>query len=410
MLSEPPNKFPITIKRGYATVKIYQIKNRGNTMYTLAYSSPHGRVRENVSDLSSARRKAADIAGKLTREEAHVLELNGQDKRIYVSARSAVAPTGIALDIAARQFAVAYEILGRDAIVEAAHYFKKHVDVNLPNIPIAEAVEKFYSAKTAEGMSQLYLKDIRLILGDLASAFHSPITSVVTEDLRLYLNQKKIGSVARNNRRRLIVALFNFAKGEGWLPKAEATAADGLGAYKVKSKDVQIFAPEEVRALIKHAKPEFMPWVALIAFGGVRREELKKGLAWEDINFSKRTIIVPAGIAKTGRKRKIEMASNLFGCLAFYRSLKGPIFNKDPRRYLADLTATSGVTWKVNALRHSFGSYRMEQTKNAGQVALEMGNSPSVVMEHYFEIVDASKAKAYWAIIPKSKGSGIKTA
>lgn len=124
-------------------------------MYTLAYSSPHGRVRENVSDLSSARRKAADIAGKLTREEAHVLELNGQDKRIYVSARSAVAPTGIALDIAARQFAVAYEILGRDAIVEAAHYFKKHVDVNLPNIPIAEAVEKFYSAKTAEGMSQL---------------------------------------------------------------------------------------------------------------------------------------------------------------------------------------------------------------------------------------------------------------
>jgi len=28
---------------------------------------------------------------------------------------------------------------------------------------------------------------------------------------------------------------------------------------------------------------------------------------------------------------------------------------------------------KRNALRHSFGSYRMEMVKNAGQVALEMG-------------------------------------
>jgi hypothetical protein len=33
------------------------------------------------------------------------------------------------------------------------------------------------------------------------------------------------------------------------------------------------------------------------------------------------------------------------------------------------------VKYKRNALRHSFGSYRMETVKNAGQVALEMGNS-----------------------------------
>ena len=37
----------------------------------------------------------------------------------------------------------------------------------------------------------------------------------------------------------------------------------------------------------------------------------------------------------------------------------------------------------------------MEQTKNAGQVALEMGNSATVVMEHYFEIVDAKAADKY---------------
>ena len=33
------------------------------------------------------------------------------------------------------------------------------------------------------------------------------------------------------------------------------------------------------------------------------------------------------------------------------------------------------MKYKRNALPHSFGSYRMETVKNAGQVALEMGNS-----------------------------------
>jgi hypothetical protein len=43
----------------------------------------------------------------------------------------------------------------------------------------------------------------------------------------------------------------------------------------------------------------------------------------------------------------------------------------------------------------------MEQTKNEGQVALEMGNSPKVVKDHYFEIVDERAAREYWNIMPQ---------
>ena len=32
------------------------------------------------------------------------------------------------------------------------------------------------------------------------------------------------------------------------------------------------------------------------------------------------------------------------------------------------------------------------------KVALEMGNSPQVVKDHYFEIVDEHAAKDYWSI------------
>jgi hypothetical protein len=78
----------------------------------------------------------------------------------------------------------------------------------------------------------------------------------------------------------------------------------------------------------------------------------------------------------------------------------GPIFDTDPRRQIEKVVTASGVKWKRNGLRHSFGSYRMEQTKNEGQVALEMGNSPQVVKDHYFEIVDERAAHNYWSIKP----------
>jgi len=50
--------------------------------------------------------------------------------------------------------------------------------------------------------------------------------------------------------------------------------------------------------------------------------------------------------------------------------------------------------------RRGFGSYRLEQTKNAGQVALEMGNSAGIVMKHYFEIIDEKATREYWLIKP----------
>ena len=64
------------------------------------------------------------------------------------------------------------------------------------------------------------------------------------------------------------------------------------------------------------------------------------------------------------------------------------------------------VKYKRNALRHSFGSYRMETRKNAGQVALEMGNSAAIVMKHYFDIVEARASSRTSAPLRGSAGSG----
>jgi integrase len=403
MKQDTRDKFPLTIRKGHALVRIYRVKNRDAINYCVSYVSPTGRQRRNFADLDLAKREAASVAQHLADGDMEALKLTGQERQIYVEAERAIAGTGLPLHSVAHEFARAFDILGGAHIVEAARYYKKHVDTDLPQLSAQEVVDKFYAAKEAEGMSAAYLKGIRVLLGDFARDFQCPLSSVQPDDLRQYLNAKRIGLVAKGNRRRLLVTLFNFAKAQGWLRANEETAAEALGTYKIKRHDVVIYTPAEIAKLLNAADVDFIPYLALIAFGGLRREELRKGLLWGLINFDRGDIIVPAAIAKTNRKRKIVMSENLLAWLAPYRMKHGPIFPHDPQRRIAKLAKASGVKWKRNALRHSFGSYRMEQTKNEGLVALEMGNSPKIVKDHYFEIVDERAAQKYWDIKPLSK-------
>lgn len=57
--------------------------------------------------------------------------------------------------------------------------------------------------------------------------------------------------------------------------------------------------------------------------------------------------------------------------------------------------------WPNNALRHSFGSYHLAQFKDAAALALQMGNSPSMIFKHYRELVKPKDAERYWGIGPE---------
>jgi len=398
---QAPDRFPMIVRKGHATVKIYEVTNRDRKNFTVTYlTAADGRVRKTFADLGLAKQEAENIALNLNSGDLEALKLTGGDKQVYTEAQRAIRRTGANLIVVANEYARAWDILGHGGIVEAARYFKKHVETGLPDVTVAEAVSRFTAAKKAEGMSDLYLKDIRGYLGRFVASFQCNIATIQPEDLRQYLNALDAGPVTRNNHRRLLVALFNFAKGEGWLPANEETAAQRLGAYKVKEREVEIFTPSEVAKLVAHAEEDFLPWIVLIAFGGVRNEELAKGLVWESVNFNRGYIIVPASIAKTNRKRKIDLPENALEWLAPYRNRTGPIFDRDFRKPLKRTCEAARLKYKRNALRHSFGSYRMETVKNAGQVALEMGNSAAIVMKHYFDIVEARAAKEYWNIRP----------
>jgi hypothetical protein len=51
-------------------------------------------------------------------------------------------------------------------------------------------------------------------------------------------------------------------------------------------------------------------------------------------------------------------------------------------------------------MRHSFVSYRLADTGNAAQTALESGHDQAVLFRHYRELVKPKDAKRFWATKP----------
>ena len=54
-------------------------------------------------------------------------------------------------------------------------------------------------------------------------------------------------------------------------------------------------------------------------------------------------------------------------------------------------------------LRHSYGAYRLPILKSADALALEMGNSPDVMIARYRELVTPKEAARFWEIKPSKR-------
>ena len=72
----------------------------------------------------------------------------------------------------------------------------------------------------------------------------------------------------------------------------------------------------------------------------------------------------------------------------------------EPEVVLRPVGVVDGFEWPNNVLRHSFISYRIAIVKSAEQVALEAGNSPTIIFKHYRELATEEQADEWFGIFP----------
>jgi integrase len=183
--------------------------------------------------------------------------------------------------------------------------------------------------------------------------------------------------------------------------KANALAAnplEGLEPFRVKRKTkVEILTPQEMEAFLSALDRDWLPFFAICAFTGLRREEVSR-LDWIEIKLDRSLIDLPAEKGKNNRRKLEEIPANLTKILKPFVREAGFVKPKKKLQHAME-TAVAGakIQWKQNCLRHSFCSYAVA-LKGLEWTSDQADHSIAILKRDYREVVTKADAEAYFAI------------
>jgi integrase len=411
-------------KTGNVTVSIYRrVKAHKPTRAKYVsfevsdYTAGYRRLRS-FADSTEAIEEAKRIGRLLSTGEATAATMRNSEAASYGRAVELLRPLGTPLELAAAHYAEAFKILGRDRIVEAASDFIRRNPTERPPRTVKQVADELVELKRNRQASARYLEDLRTRLDTFAQRFAVNVDTITTADVQRWLDGMDAAPRTVRNFRNAANGLFKFAEARGYIAKGEnpVTATEKITARN--SEPISIYTPAELARLLDAAPEWFKPVIALQAFAGLRSAEVMR-LDWRDVKLDRGHVEICAGKSKTATRRLVPITENLAAWLAPHARKSGKVFRHsrayfhEVQRDVAAATeakadakngigAQKPVTWKHNALRHSFVSYRVADIADVPRVALESGNSPAMIFAHYRELVTPADAKTWFAVAPEA--------
>jgi len=404
---EPPT-WPLEVRSGSSVVKIYRATIGGVVRHQLRWFEAGEVKRQTITDEGKAILAAREKAEKLDAGEHATLLLSALEAEEYRHWKEICGDVSVSAAI--NEWARATKALSGIPISDAvAYYNARHKG---QDIVLSQAIAEFLVGLQGRGVSVVYRQRLSDRLEHLREAYGSKsIRSITEQDLRAFIEAMGGAPRTRKNVRDGIVTLWRWARDQGYLPRDIQTEAERLPAPKIRRKTtIEIFSPEEIKKILMAAPGHVRPAIAICAFAGVRSQGEITRLRWEHFRWEQGVIDVATisdedgeaeAVSKTGDRRIVPIHPNLAAWLADKKEACGPVIKLAvPDRAYRRAARDAGVPWRHNGLRHSYGSYRVAQTKSIDQTSLEMGNSPAMIKKHYLEAVHEDKAKEWFSVVP----------
>lgn len=387
---------------GAVTLRIHQT-TAGS--YVFKYPRDGKLIQVRRAALADARTEANRIATIINRGNARILSMTPADAETYARILTRVEPVGKSPELAIEEWVFNQKRLPKDVSQSrAVDYYLEHCDEALPERTPEQVLGEMSASKRQDGLSARHVEDLENRCQKFADTFTRPLASITATQIDGWLRGMPVGGRTRNNYRVAVQTLFSFARARGYLPR-DWRAMAGVATAKASPSEIEIYTPAEMAKLLKAAPAKILTFLLLGGFAGIRSAEFCR-LAWADVWGRPGYITVTAGKAKTAARRLVPLLPNLAAWLRPFRKRTGPMWAHGHTylyEVIEDVTAAAGVTWKANGLRHSFISYRVAQIQDVPQVALEAGNSPRKIFEHYRELVGPKEARKWFGIMPAKK-------
>lgn len=297
---------------------------------------------------------------------------------------------------------------GEGSLLDAVRLFVRETSFRkkLASVPlVSEALTVYLDTKQAElargELSKLTVDELQSNARIICQAFGSVRVAEVTEaavaSFAAKLPQKPQG---RKNIVTKLLQFFNFCVRQKWIAMNPAANVK----VKVRTREVEILSIDQVRRLLLAAGAAdpasgVLPFIALQLYAGLRPFEAAQ-LRWESIHFETSQIEVKAATSKTRQTRFVPIETCLAELLLPRRRPLGLIPGPHFEKILRSVKKEAGlIPWPVDVLRHCYGSYWLAVNKDRAHLAELMGNSLSVIRQHYRRAIPEATAREYWHLL-----------
>jgi hypothetical protein len=385
------------------------------SFYVDARASGRGRIR--APSIEEAKAKGKPVAKEVAAEGASAIQLSSEERRIYVSAAQILKPFGLTVDEGARKLAEFLEKLDGESFDKVHEgYSAGRQELKTDGKTTEIYALYLHEQESVRGNSKYHIRDVKRWVGKFVQEFPGRIIPITSDQIKGWLEKRGKRARSKNNARNHIRAFFNFARKNDYLPQGNPHAAEKISPFKDQRKiisteaearesvdKIEFYTPDEMRRLLAAAPAELRPSFEFRAFSGIRTEEMVR-FWWVFAKEDQKVIQIPREIAKL-QFRTIPIMDNLQRRVGVYdpKVKKGRVckeWNSANALYHAWLRVceAAGVTYKKNAFRDSYNTYRVAITNDPKLVAMESGNSEKMIRENYLHLTTREQALEWFSV------------
>lgn len=403
-------KWPRTVKVGNFTTKVYRIRHEtasSGWTFVLAYHEAGKRKRQKFSDATAALAEARLKADQLNAGRVEGASMSRSDRDELQASRTLCGE--VPLLAALNEWRKVRDLTGGNAI-QAAEAWAARNATAFRRSTVNDAVTNFIAAKERTGVdvSCSYKK----ILPTLAVAFTGRyLDTISTKELQHWMDEKYPHPVTRNTARKRFVTLWRWCRKQGHLPRDAQTEAEQTDSAREAVKEIGIIKVDTFEKLLHHflvKHPEYLAALVIAGFTGLRRSEIHEQ-TWEDITLDRKILRVTSAKRNTPARRLVPLSDAAVEWLLKCKNRKGGICTNLAMDRIRNIGRDAKFDLPENCFRHAYISHRVAQTGNVAETALESGNSPTIIFQHYRELFDKADGEAWFSVRPgkSAKPTGI---
>ncbi|MCW5556678.1 MAG: hypothetical protein KIT22_02350, partial [Verrucomicrobiae bacterium] len=271
---------PEEIRHGSFVARLYPasrtVDGKPYHYFRLTYHTPDGlrKVRD-FRNRTAAVKAAKEAMGAFSLARPDALAWSPAELAELDAATKAIEGTGVSLYAAVQGFLAS----------NAAKQFQPRT--------VAEVAAELAKDREGAGCSEEHVRDITKRLEPFAKAFQCQIRTVSPALVRSYLSSLRgvrgqpLTGRSRDNARRMIVSLFNFARQQRYVPRELAEEIAEIPPPVVETPAAGIFTPEAFGRILSAASGPDQALLAIGGFAGLRTAELHR-MDWQDIRLAER--------------------------------------------------------------------------------------------------------------------------